>query len=160
MNGWRVILDAGGETYEYHTDSSGSVIVNCSDSRSLEQQLINVVELADLRSATSIEMRRRVGSGEFVLKATVTDPEQIDAILDTLDVPVLPGPAASCTEVFRLVFVTPSGNQTIGTICGGNSRLVRGDQSFWADQDAEAPDEFSAIIGPYFADDPIPTLPE
>ncbi len=159
VTGWNVSLRGPDQTYEYHTDEDGQVLVNCTENRDIERRTINIVSLADLRSTTSIEMRRRDSTGAFALKNTVTEPAEIEAIVDTLDVPLLPGPAASCTEVFRLVFITPGGDQTIGTICGGNSRLVRGDQSFWAGQDAEAPSEFGSIIGPYFADEPIPTLP-
>lgn len=160
VSGWTVTLSAAGESYEYHTDENGDVLVNCTENRELEARTINIVSLADLRTATSIEMRRRDATGEFVLKSTVTEPSEITAILDVLDVPIIRGDRATCTEVFRLVFITPSGNQTFGAICGGNSRLIRGDQSFWQGQDAESPDEFSSLIGPYFSDEPIPTLPE
>lgn len=158
-NGWAVTLEADGKSFEYHTDESGETAINCTDNLAQLANAINVVELARLRSATEIEMRRRDGTGEYVLKTTVTEADAIRAIVDTLDVPVLPGPAASCRTVFQLVFVTPSGNQTIGTICGGNSRLIRGDQSFWGGQDANAPPEFSSIIGPYFSDEPLPAIP-
>lgn len=159
VSGWNVSLSQAGKNYEYHTNESGDIQVNCTENRELERQTINVVGLANLRTATSIEMRRRDATGEFVLKSTVTDAGEITAIVDTLDVPVLRGPAASCTEVFRLVFITPSGDQAIGAICGGNSQLIRGEQPFWSGQDAEAPPEFSTLIGPYFSDEPIPTLP-
>lgn len=152
-------MTAAGDSYEYHTDDSGEVLVNCTENREIERQAINIVGLANLRTTTAIEMRRRDGTGEFVLKNTVTDPTVIKTIVDVLDVPVLPEPAATCTEVFRLVFVTSTGDQTIGAICGGNSRLIRGEQPFWQGQDAEAPPEFSALIGPYFSDEPLPEFP-
>lgn len=159
VSGWSVSLTAPGNNYEYHTDEDGTVLVNCTENREIERQSINVVGLANLRSATSIEMRRRDATGAFVLKSTVTEPSEITAILDVLDVPVVRGTRASCTEVFQLIFITPTGNQTLGTICGGNSRLIRGDQSFWEGQDADAPPEFGTLIGPYFADEPLPSLP-
>lgn len=159
VSGWNISLSQAGKNYEYHADESGEIQVNCTENRDLERQTINIVGLANLRTTTSIEMRRRDATGEFVLKSTVTDASEIKAIVDTLDVPVLRGPAASCTEVFRLVFITPGGNQTIGAICGGNSQLIRGEQSFWSGQDAEAPSEFSTLIGPYFSDEPLPSIP-
>jgi len=153
------LLTARGETYEYHTDEPGDVLVNCTANREIERNTINIVSRADLRTTTLIEMRRRSATGSFDLKSTISDPVAIKSIVDVLDVPMLLGPAATCTEVFRLVFITASGNQTIGAICGGNSRLIRGDQAFWAGRDAQAPKEFSSLIGPYFADEPLPTLP-
>ena len=158
--GWIVFLKAGNETFEYHVDSTGDSLVNCTVNRGLIANSINIAALAKLRTATQIEMRRRDGTGEFVLKRTVTEASEILAIVDTLDVPVQLHAAASCTEVFRLVFVTPTGNQTIGTICGGNNRLIRGAQGFWGGQDADAPASFGAIIGPYFSDEPLPGLPQ
>ncbi len=160
VHGWNVSLSSGGQTYEYHTDETGDVIVNCTDNRALAEDAINIYGLAELSATTKIEFRRRVSTGEFELKSTVTDPDKIKAVADTLDLFISTGPAARCTEVFRVIFFTPSGEQTIGTICGGNSRLIRGDQAFWAGQDGEAPSEFGTIIGPYFADEPIPTLPQ
>lgn len=159
VSGWNVKMSANGQSYEYHTDESGDVLINCTENRDIERRTMNIVSRGDLRSTTLIEMRRRDGTGQFALKSTVTESSEIKAIVDALDVPVLLGPAASCIEVFRLVFVTSSGNHTIGTICGGNSRLIRGDQEFWAGQDANAPVEFGAIIGPYFSDEPIPVIP-
>lgn len=159
VTGWILQLNASGEIYEYHTDENGDTVVNCTLNNELAASAVNIVERANLRTTTQIEMRRRDGTGEFVLKSTVTNPDEIDAIIDTLDLLVLPGPADDCIEVFRLVFATADGPQTIGTICGGNSRLIRGGQSFWAEQDAEAPPEFNAIIGPYFATDPPPGFP-
>lgn len=160
VSGWNVTLLAGGDSYEYHTDINGELAVNCTKNLDEIANSVNVVELADLRSTTEIEMRRRDATGDFVLKATVTEQSEIDAIVDTLDVLVHPSPEASCTEVFRVVFKTSSGEQVIGTICGGNSRLIRGDQAFWEGQDANAPREFSDIIGPYFSNDPNPGVPE
>lgn len=158
-NGWTVTFEVDGKSFEYHTDESGETAFNCTENFAQMANAINVVELARLRTATEIEMRRRDGTGEYALKATVTEADAIRAIVDTLDVPVLPEPAASCRAVFQVVFVTPSGNQTISTICGGNNRLIRGDQSFWGGQDANAPSEFSTIIGPYFSDEPLPAIP-
>jgi hypothetical protein len=158
--GWIVELKAGSETYEYHVDSTGESLVNCTINRGLIADSINVVDLAKLRTTTQIELRRLDGTGAFVLKRTVTDASEILAIVDTLDVPVQLRTAASCTEVFRLVFVTPNGNQTIGTICGGNNRLIRGTQGFWGGQDADAPASFGSMIGPYFSDEPLPGLPQ
>lgn len=154
------MLEAGGESFEYHVDEATERTVNCTESLAQLASAVNIVELAGLRSTTEIEMRRRDATGAYALKTTVTDPARIKVIVDTLDVPVLPGPAASCLAIFQLVFVTPAGNQAISTICGGNTRLIRGDQSFWQGQDANAPPEFSTAIGPYFSDEPLPALPE
>lgn len=158
-SGWTVTLEADEKSYEYHTDESGDALINCTENNARMASAINVVELAGLRSTTAIEMRRRDGTGEYVLKSTVSTASEINAIVDTLDAPVLPGPAATCQAIFQVVFVMPAGNQTIGTICGGNSRLIRGDQAFWAGRDANAPPEFSTIIGPYFSDEPLPLIP-
>ncbi len=158
VTGWELVLLANGESYEYHTDENGEVVVNCTKNRQLAEGAVNIVERAELRTTTAIEMRR-FEAGQYVLKATVTDPEEINTIVDTLDVLLFPEPAASCTEIFRLTFSTANGPQTIGTICGGNTRLIRGGQSFWVGQDAEAPPEFSSAIGPYFARDPVPVPP-
>jgi hypothetical protein len=153
------VLEANGKLYEYHTDGSGDTLINCTENIAQLASAINIVELAGLRSTTEIEMRRRDATGAYILKSIVTTPAEITSIVDALDTPVLPVPAANCLAVFQVVFVTPAGNQTIGTICGRNSRLIRGDQSFWAGQDADAPAEFSSSIGPYFSDEPLPVLP-
>ncbi len=158
-SGWIVLLESGGNSFEYHTDDPGKTLINCTENNARMANSINIVELAGLRSTTEIEMRRRDATGEYALKSTVTDPAEIKAIVDALDAPVLPGVADTCRAVFQVVFVTPDGNQTIGTICGGNSRLIRGDQAFWAGQDANAPSEFSSVIGPHFANESLPAIP-
>ena len=160
VDGWNLLVEADGNTYEYHTDLDGDVAINCTVNREQIANSINLVEEANLRTTTEIEMRRRDANGDFVLKWTVSDQTEIDEIVDTLDVLVYPSTAASCTEVFRVIFKTATGDETIGTICGGNARLIRGDQSFWTGMDANAPTEFSDIIGPYFSNDPAPGLPE
>lgn len=160
ISGWIVNLEVDGSPYEYHVSESGDTLVNCTENRALMASAVNIVELAGLRTATKIEMSRLTATGEYDLKATITVASEITSIVDTIDLLMLPGPAEDCQPSFQLVFFTPSGDQTIQTICRGNVQLIRGDQAFWAGQDALAPTEFGSVIGPYFSGDQIPELPE
>ena len=157
--GWVFILDINGVQNEVHTGESVAVIVNCTANRELMASAINVVDLAGLRSTREIEVGRRNSEGTFSLVATVTDPEVIQRLVDSLDLPISTNPEASCSPVFELVFITDGSRQPVEAICGGNTRLIRGGQSFWTGQDGTAPREFANLVGPLVSDLPIPTLP-
>jgi hypothetical protein len=162
VSGWIIEIEHEGDVYEFHADAgdvSGDTLVNCTRNRALLEDAVNIVELAGLRATTKIEMRRLNAGGTYDLKNTVTDPAQIDAIVDGIDVPVILSAATACTPVFEMTFFTPSGDQTFRTICGANTRMLRGDQSFWGGMDAAVPREFGSIIGPYFSDEPLPVPP-
>jgi len=160
VSGWNLAIQHENTVYEYHTDSSGETLVNCNVNNELVNGAVNIADALGLRGTTAVEIRQVNSSGDYVRVALVDVQEEIDGLVDILDGPVLLSEAASCRPVYEMVFSTPSGDQSLFTICsGGYNRLVRGDQSVFDGMDATVSIEFGRTIGPLVSTYSLPPLP-
>jgi hypothetical protein len=157
--GWDLRIAHGGDVFEYHTDDSGSGIANCTANGEAIASSVNIVDALGLRGSAKVEIKQVNAQGTYTTQAIVDAQSAVDSLIDTIDAPVLLSQATSCRPVYELVFSTPTGDQSLFTICSGANRMARGDQSFWQGMQATVPIEFSRVIGPLVSQYGIPPLP-
>ena len=88
VSGWKFILAHGDQTYTYHSDESGSNVVECTEPP-MEIEVgdtVNVVEAAGLGDTVVIFISRiDPTSGEYAQISEVTDPGEIAKFISILD---------------------------------------------------------------------------
>lgn len=162
MNGWKFTLAHEDQVFEFHTDESGSNVVDCTE-RSVEIAAtgnVNVVAAAGLDVAAIIVIKRfDAASGEYKRISEVTEPAEIAEFVSILDTPVQIVPATECQPIFEITFELPGRSETFQYICAGINTLLRGAQSFWGGGDGVIPLEFGRVFGPHASKAPLPQVP-
>ena len=162
VSGWKFTLAHGGQRYTYHSDESGSTVIECTEPpMEIEPgDTVNVVEAARLHDATAIAISRfDAASGEYMEISEVTDPGEIATFISILDVQVQIVPATECQPIFEMTFEMPGRSETFQYICPGINTLLRGGQSFWGGGDGVIPLEFGRVFGPHASKVPLPQVP-
>ena len=151
VRGWKFTLAHGDQTYAYHSDESGSNVVECTEPP-MEIEVgdtVNVVEAAGLGDTVVIFISRiDPTSGEYTQISEVTDPGEIANFISILDLPVPIVPATECQPIFQMTFEMPGRSETFQYICPGINTLLRGGQAFWGGGDGVIPLEFGRVFGP------------
>ena len=162
VSGWKFTLAHGNETYAYHSDESGSNVIECTEPP-MEVEVgdtVNVVEAAGLGDTVVIFISRiDPTSGEYAQISEVTDPGEIAKFISILDAPVRIVPATECQPIFQMTFEMPGRSETFQYICPGINTLLRGGQTFWGGGDGVIPLEFGRVFGPHASKAPLPQVP-
>ncbi len=162
VSGWKFTLAHGDETYSYHSDESGSNVIECAEP-ALEIEVgdtVNVVEAAGLGDTVVITISWfDASSGDYEQISEVTDPGEIAKFISILDAPVHIVPSTECQPILEMTFEMPGRSETFQYICSGIDTLLRGGQSFWGGGDGVIPLEFGRIIGPHISNRPLPQVP-
>jgi len=118
----------------------------------VEDAPINLVEQAGLSNSVMIEVMEfdldRSGNenNPYVLRLTITDTQTLDLFVDALDTDLQVALKVECIPEYELFFHLQDGTvQEFGYSCGGAS-FIRGEQSFWGEQDFRPPERFDALI--------------
>ena len=163
VSGWKFTLAHGDQTFEFHSDESGSNVVDCTERADelRSSDMVNVVEAAGLDITTAIISISRfdAASGEYKWISDVTDPGEIAKFISILDMSIRIVPATECQPIFEMTFELPGHSETFRYICPGINTLLRGGQSFWGGGDGEIPLEFGRVFGPHASKGPIPQVP-
>ena len=162
VSGWKFTLAHGDQTFEFHSDESGSNVVDCTErAPEIAGDMVNVVEAAGLDITTAIISISRfdAASGEYKWISDVTDPGEIAKFISILDMSIRIVPATECQPIFEMTFELPGHSETFRYICPGINTLLRGGQSFWGGGDGEIPLEFGRVFGPHASQGPIPQVP-
>lgn len=158
--GWRIIIDDRGTQIEFHSDESAGILINCTEREAALEGTVNVFELEGLEGTTLIEFERFDFEEQVYNKINEESAEQeIQDFLTVLDTPIETNTSDGCQAVFRLIFHTPDGEVPIETICGSNTRMVRGPATGWNSEDGIAPTQLGTLVGRYIPDSGIPTFP-
>ena len=163
VSGWKFTLAHGDQTHEFHSDESGSNVIDCTERADelRSSDTVNVVEAAGLDITTAIISISRfdAASGEYKWISDVTDPGEIAKFISILDMSIRIVPATECQPIFEMTFELPGHSETFRYICPGINTLLRGGQSFWGGGDGEIPLEFGRVFGPHASKGPIPQVP-
>ena len=162
VSGWKFTLAHGDQTFEFHSDESGSNVVDCTErAPEIAGDMVNVVEAAGLDITTAIISISRfdAASGEYKWISDVTDPGEIAKFISILDTSIRIVPATECQPIFEMTFEMPERSETFQYICVSINTLLRGGQSFWGGRDGEIPLEFGRVFGPHASKAPIPQVP-
>jgi heat shock protein HslJ len=111
---------------------------------------VNPVEQAGLRDTVKIDVVEfntgNVENEPYIRRMTITDPQILDQILNTLDTNLRVTLKLACIPEYELHFHLRDGTvQTFGYSCHGTS-FIRGEQDFWEGEDYAPPEQFDALI--------------
>ena len=162
VSGWKFTLAHGDETYSYHSDESGSNVIDCTEPPLKIEvgDTVNVVEAAGLDDTAVIVISRfDAASGEYRQISEVTDPGELATFISILNMPVQIVPVTDCQPIFEMRFEMPGRSETFQYICPGINTLLRGGQSFWGGGDGVIPLEFGRVFGPHASKAPLPQVP-
>jgi len=160
VQGWRIFISRGEETYEYHTDLDGTAIVTCDAHAPPGPDTVNVAEAAALAGTKSVEISRFDSTaGGYRLVAAVESPEEVARFVHLLDLDMPLEPRAECDPVMRIDYVGAGQTQTFGFWCGSDPLVLQGEQGFWAGRRGITAEEYGDLIGPYAAMVPLPGFP-
>ena len=144
-----VVDDPAADFYwEGDIDAQGEVVIRPFDVGE-ETAVINLVDLADLRSTTRIEICE-LDWACYTPLLTINDTETITALVDALDTDLPLVTHAQCPAVYQIRFVLADDeSHTFGYTCEMKTPVfLRGSQDFWNGQDGIAPDAFNEILLP------------
>jgi hypothetical protein len=125
--------------------------------------VVNVVKRAGLAATVRIEVYESVSSevadspgfveARAVHRLTISDSVVIAQIVTALDTDLALGSRARAPTPYVLEFHLDGGTvQSLGyAITGENAGVLRGEQSFFQEQDAQPPVEFENLIGQLLA---------
>jgi hypothetical protein len=110
---------------------------------------INLVTLADLHNTVGIEVCH-LDCASYTPLYTIDNPELVATLVDALDTDMPLRPHARCPATYQLRFILANGQHyDFGYTCQMMTpTFLRGNQEFWMDQDAIAPDAFNALMMP------------
>jgi len=144
-----VLDDSAAELYwEGDVDAQGEVVVPMVlGGETAVFDSINIVNVANLRSTTQIE----ICDLDWVCYTpllTINDIKIITTLVDALDTDLPLVPHAQCPAAYQIRFVLADGeHHTFGYTCEMKTPVfLRGSQDFWQGQDGIAPDAFNEIL--------------
>jgi len=158
--GWRVLISHGTDTYEYHTDQTGSRIVTCDEHAPPGPGTVNVARETRLEGTERVEVSRFDPTIDaYRPVGIVEDPEEIALFVDLLDLDMPLQPREECKPVMRLDYVVGGRMVIFWFWCGSNVHVLQGGQAMWEGRRGIVPTEFANLIGPYAARVPMPGFP-
>lgn len=124
---------------------------------------VNPVEQVGLRDTFKIDVMElnteNVESEPYIHRMTITDPQILDQLLNTLDTNLRVTLKLACIPEYELHFHIRDGSmQTFGYSCHGAS-FIRGQQDFWRGEDYAPPEQFDVLIEEQLALNPPEPIP-
>ena len=168
VDGW--ILELGNEdkTYTFHLASADDeanehinedIIADCTDVEMRVQHTVNLVHDLRLHEARSAVLYRGSPGSEEQPVQDINNPALVGLIVEALNTPIPIGNTATCETAFRLDFYVLRGVETVRFFCRDDWYRVGGDQDVWGGTQGAIPKALLDSVSPYFAAEPIPTLP-
>ncbi len=168
VEGW--ILDLGNDqqTYTFHIAStdlesnshlSDDIVANCTDIENRVQPTVNLVHDLRLHEARRAVLYRGDPNGEEQPVQDIDNPALVQILIDALNTPIPIGNTVTCETAFRLDFYILRGVETVRFFCRDDWYRVGGQQAVWGETQGALPKALLDAVSPYFAAEPIPTLP-
>jgi hypothetical protein len=110
---------------------------------------VNIAKEAGLARAAQLEIAERVSdpSTHYVPRLTITDPTILSQLTAALDSAAPKEPLAECLSQYHLSFALATGEvQVLEYYCEGGASFLRGDQAFWAGEQAKPPAKFDDLM--------------
>lgn len=167
VEGW--ILELGNEdkAYTFHIASmeheanqiTDDIIANCTDVEIRVQPTVNLVHDLRLHEARRAVLYRGSLDSEEQPVQDIDNPALVGLIVGALNTPIPIGNTDTCETAFRLDFYLLRGVETVRFFCRDDWYRVGGDQEVWGGTQGAIPKGLLDAVSPYFAAEPIPTLP-
>ena len=151
--GWKIIFEAAGSSYEYHSNIDGSYYIDCTSLKNLET--VNVIESFNLNKPKNVDIFR-LNNGEF-LPLIELNEDEIKAFTDSLDSQIKIIEKENCNFLYKITFIFNDKNINLYSICEDGKKY--GEFEISEDQAYEMPDLFMNLIGKYSSSLSFPGKP-
>ena len=151
--GWKIIFEADGSFYEYHSNIDGSYYIDCTSLKNLET--VNVIESFNLNKPKKVDIFR-LNNGQF-LPLIELNEDEIKAFTDSLDSQIKIIEKENCNFLYKITFIFNDRNINLYSICEDGKKY--GEFEISEDQAYEMPDLFMNLIGKYSSSLSFPGKP-
>ena len=158
-HGFIYILESDKEKWEYHSDSSGELTINCTEVRNTMTSTINISKNNQLEKATSIKIYRNNQQKIPVLTGEITDKNEILYISELLNIQIPLMKNSDCKSIFKIVFNLDKADKNYDWFCENNKNMIKGYGDIWIEFESIAPKELQNVIGKYLSGKPMPIVP-
>ena len=158
-HGFIYILESDKEKWEYHSDSSGKLTINCTEVRNNMTDTINISQNNLFEKAISIKIYRNNQQKVPVLTGEITDKNEIIYISELLNIQIPLIKSSNCDTRFKIVFNFDNVDKTYDWFCENNKNMIKGYGDIWTEFESVTPKEFQNIIGKYLSGKPLPIVP-
>ena len=157
--GFIYILESDKEKWEYHSDSSGKLTINCTEVKNNMTNTINISQNNLFSKAISIKIYRNNQQKVPVLTGEITDKNEIIYISELLNIQIPLIKSSNCDTRFKIVFNFDNVDKTYDWFCENNKNMIKGYGDIWTEFESVTPKEFQNIIGKYLSGKPLPIVP-
>ena len=141
--GWKILFNANGSIYEYHSNIDGSYYINCTSLNTLET--LNVIESFNLYNPEKVDIFR-LNDGQF-LRLKELNKDEIKTFVDSLNSPIKIVEKEKCTFLYKITFILNDRNVNLFSICEDGKKY--GEFEISENNAFELPDIFMSLIGQY-----------
>ena len=157
--GFIFILESDKEKWEYHSDSSGKLTINCTEVKNNMTDTINISQNNLFSKAISIKIYRNDQQKIPVLAGEITDKNEILYISELLNIQIPLIKNSNCEARFKIVFNFDNVDKNYDWFCENNKNMIKGYGDIWIEFESVTPKEFQNVIGKYLSGKPLPIVP-
>tara|TARA_Y100000590_G_scaffold409186_1_gene501093 strand:- start:38718 stop:39578 length:861 start_codon:yes stop_codon:yes gene_type:complete len=158
-HGFIYILESDKEKWEYHSDSTGELTINCTEVKNNMTDSINISKNNLFEKAISIKIYRNNQQKIPVLAGEITDKNEILYISELLNIQIPLIKKSNCEAKFKIVFNFDKKDKNYDWFCENNKNMIKGYGDIWIEFESVAPKEFQNVIGKYLSGKPLPIVP-
>ena len=158
-HGFIYILESDKEKWEYHSDSSGKLTINCTEVKNNMTNTINISQNNLFSKAISIKIYRNNQQKVPVLTGEITDKNEILYISELLNIQIPLIKNSNCEARFKIVFNFDNMDKNYDWFCENNKNMIKGYGDIWIEFESVTPKEFQNVIGKYLSGKPLPIVP-
>ena len=151
--GWKILFEAEGDTYEYHSNLDGSYYIDCTSINNIKT--INVIENFNLYYPEAVDILRLKEGQYFLLKELKGD--EITTFIESLDNPIKVIEKKSCNFLYKISFKLNDKKIILYSICEDGKKYGEFESS--ENKAYELPDRFMNLIGKYSSSLSFPGKP-
>tara|TARA_B100000941_G_scaffold206745_1_gene150951 strand:- start:2924 stop:3781 length:858 start_codon:yes stop_codon:yes gene_type:complete len=151
--GWKIVFNANGNIYEYHSNIDGSYYIDCTSLKDLETE--NILESFNLNDSESIDIYR-LKNGQFFPLIELNGDER-KTFLNSLDNPIKIIEKENCNFLYKISFVFNDRSIDLFSICEDGKKY--GEFKDSEKKAFELPDIFMNLIGKYSSSLSFPGKP-
>ena len=151
--GWKIMFEADGSIYEYHSNIDGSYYIDCTSLNNLET--VNVIESFKLYNPENVNIFR-LNNGQYLPLIELKEDE-IKTFVESLNSPIKIIEKENCNFLYKITFIFNDRNINLYSICEDGKKY--GEFEISEDQAYEMPDLFMNLIGKYSSSLSFPGKP-
>lgn len=151
--GWKIMFEADGNIYEYHSNIDGSYYIDCTSLNNLET--VNVIESFKLYNPENVNIFR-LNNGQY-LPLIELNEDEIKTFVESLNSPIKIIEKENCNFLYKITFIFNDRNINLFSICEDGKKY--GEFEISENNAFELPDVFMNLIGKYSSSLSFPGKP-